>query len=122
MITRMFKEEGGALFDSRSANLGHTLQGNVPTPMDRARAVRLALKCMTFLETEHYKIMAQPARSRQASPDSAAIITMLGSNVEWVPVHEMAKHADMKNRRGKEAWWLEMKELTELLVARNKLV
>lgn len=122
MITRMFKEEGGALFDSRSANLGHTLQGNVPTPMDRARAVRLALKCMIFLETEHGKIMAQPTRSRQASPDSAATITMQGSSIEWVPVQEMVKHADMKNRRGKTAWWMDMKDLTEALVARHQLV
>jgi 6-phosphofructokinase 1 len=58
MLTKMFKEEGGTLFDSRSANLGHTLQGNIPTPLDRARAVRLALRCMSFCEEHHAALRA----------------------------------------------------------------
>lgn len=118
----MFKEEGGALFDSRSANLGHTLQGGVPTPMDRARAVRLSLKCMHFLESEYCKVKDQPTRLREMTPDSAAVIVMSGSQIHFVSTQEMAKHADMKNRRPKNAWWLWMKALTEDLVARNQLV
>ena len=66
MITDMFKEEGGKLFDSRSASLGHTLQGGIPSPLDRARAVRLALKCMTFIEEHHNAIQKQTTRPRVA--------------------------------------------------------
>ncbi|KAF7327704.1 ATP-dependent 6-phosphofructokinase [Mycena kentingensis (nom. inval.)] len=121
VITRMFKEEGGELFDSRSASLGHTLQGGTPSPLDRARAVRLSLKCLTFIEKHHELLMAQPAKSRVAPPESAAVITIQSSSVTWVPVQEMVQHADMKNRRGKTPWWKDMKDLVEALVARPQL-
>lgn len=122
MVTRMFKEEGGALFDSRSANLGHTLQGGVPTPMDRARAVRLAIKCLNFLEGVHCDVKDQPTRLREMGPETASVIVIAGSQVRFASTQEVAKHADMKNRRPKDAWWLWMKGLTEDLVARGQLV
>jgi 6-phosphofructokinase 1 len=122
MLTKMFKEEGGSLFDSRSANLGHTLQGNIPTPLDRARAVRLALKCMEFCEEKHVEFLNQSARSRHAGPESAAVITVQGSTVRWVPVSEIVAHADMKLRRGKETWWQKHKDLVEALVARPQII
>ncbi|KAK7033127.1 ATP-dependent 6-phosphofructokinase [Favolaschia claudopus] len=121
VITRMFKEEGGALFDSRSASLGHTLQGGIPSPMDRARAVRLSLKCMAFVERHHELLQQQPQKGRVAAPETAAVITIQDSSIKWVPVQEMVQHADTKNRRGKTSWWADMKELVEALVARPQL-
>ncbi|KAG9314839.1 phosphofructokinase domain-containing protein [Chiua virens] len=82
VITKMIKEEGGSLFDSRSASLGHTLQGGVPSPMDRARATRLSLRCMSFLEEHHAKLQVQPSRVKVAPAESAAVITIQGSTVE----------------------------------------
>lgn len=117
----MLKEEGGELFDSRSASLGHTLQGGVPSPLDRARAVRLSLKCMAFIERHHKLLEKQPAKTRQAGAESAAVITIQASSIEWVPVREMVKHADMKNRRGKEVWWSGITELVEALAGRPEM-
>ncbi|TFK92649.1 6-phosphofructokinase [Polyporus arcularius HHB13444] len=122
VITKMFKEEGGALFDSRSASLGHTLQGGIPSPTDRTRAVRLSLKCMNFVEKHHEQLLKQQSRSKQAPPESAAIITVQGTSVEWVPVQDMVEHADMKNRRGKKAWWEGHRELVEALVGRPQIL
>lgn len=120
-ITKMLKEEGGELFDARSASLGHTLQGGIPSPMDRARAVRLSLKCMAFIEKHHEAIHSQTSKVKQAPPESAAVITIQGSSIKWVPVQEMVQHADMKNRRGKVAWWGGIKELVEDLVGLSQL-
>lgn len=122
MITDMFKEEGGKLFDSRSASLGHTLQGGIPSPLDRSRAVRLALKCMSFVEQQHNAIMRQTARPRSAPPESAAVITIQGSSVKWVPVLEMVEHADIPNRRGKHEAWRDIIGLIEALVARPQIL
>ncbi|KAI6117255.1 phosphofructokinase domain-containing protein [Pisolithus croceorrhizus] len=122
MLTDMFREEGGGLFDSRYASLGHILQGGVPTPMDRARAARLSLRCMAFLEEHHQLLLTQPPKSRCAPLESAAVITIQGSALKWVPVTEMVKHADMKNRRGKEAWWEPVKGWVEALSGRSELV
>lgn len=118
----MFKEEGGELFDSRSASLGHTLQGGIPSPLDRARAVRLSLKCMNFIEREHQKLLKQPNKIRHATPDSAAVIVIESSSIKWIPVQELVQHADMKNRRGLKPWWGFIKTLVEELAGRPSLV
>ncbi|KZT73003.1 6-phosphofructokinase [Daedalea quercina L-15889] len=120
-IRKMLKEEGGSLFDSRAAMLGHTLQGGIPSPLDRIRAVRLALHSMSFMEEHHQALLRQHGR-KQAPPESAAVVTIQGSSVKWVPVTEMVKHADMQNRRGKEVWWAPYTELVETLVARQQLL
>lgn len=122
VLTKMFQEEGGDLFDARSASLGHTLQGGVPSPMDRVRAVRLSLKCMAFLEEHHQTLQRQSLKPRQASPETAAVITIQASSVTWVPVQEMYYHADMKNRRGKESWWSGIKDLAESLAAKPQFL
>jgi len=122
VITKIFKEEGGSLFDSRSASLGHTLQGGVPSPLDRAYAVRYALKSMAFIEKHHEQLRAKKFKARQAGPDSAAVITLQSAAIKWVPVREMIEHADMKNRRGKFAWWGRYKGLVESLAARPQLL
>ncbi|KZW02846.1 6-phosphofructokinase [Exidia glandulosa HHB12029] len=127
VITKILKEEGGSLFDSRSASLGHILQGDVPSPLDRARAVRLSMKCMSFLEREALAARAAPALQRRTSvavspKSTAAVITIQGSNVVMVPVHEMQEHADMNNRRNLNSWWEGYKELAELLGGRTALV
>ncbi|TFY67753.1 hypothetical protein EVG20_g3833 [Dentipellis fragilis] len=122
VITKIFKEEGGSLFDSRSASLGHTLQGGIPSPLDRARAVRLSLKCMAFLEKYNEILRKHSQRSKVITGESAAVITIQGSGVKWVPVEEMVAHADMKNRRGTHTWWEGAKDLVEKLVARPQLI
>ena len=121
-MQKMLQEEGGSLFDSRSASLGHTLQGGIPSPMDRARAVRLSLKCMAFLEQHHRAIHVQPEHKRRAPQESAAVITIQGSLVELTPVRDMVKHADMKNRRGLHSWWEPLKPLAEALGGKTALM
>lgn len=117
-ITSMFKEEGGSLFDSRSASLGHTLQGGIPSPTDRARAVRLSLKSMAFLERHFESMHKASGKARHAPDDSAAIITIQGGQIKWATVDEMVAHADMKNRRGTTSWWTGVKTMVEQLVAK----
>ncbi|PWN38996.1 putative 6-phosphofructokinase [Ceraceosorus guamensis] len=118
VITKILKEEGKELFDARSASLGHTLQGGVPSPLDRARATRLAVRCCEFLTMN---ALALRKSSSAWNQDTAAIITIRGSQVEFTSSEEMAKQADMKNRRGKTAWWHELKNLAELMGGRAGL-
>jgi len=120
VLTKMLIEEGGSLFDARSASLGHTLQGGVPSPVDRARAVRLSLRCMTFLEEGHEAICQQ--KPRPAALETAAVIIIQGSVVKWVPVNEMVQHADMANRRGKTNWWAGIKDLVEQLAGKPQFL
>ena len=125
MVAEILKKEGGSLFDSRSASLGHILQGDVPSPLDRARAVRLTMKCMSFLEREALAMRAQAAKERRsvvASKTCVAVITVQGSKVEMTPIAEMKERADMKNRRNLNSWWEGYKQLAEELGGRSTLI
>jgi len=77
---------------------------------------------MAFIEKHHEDLRGKKFKARQASPETAAVITLQSSAIKWVPVGEMVAHADMKNRRGKGAWWAEHKGLVERLVARPQLL
>src|SRR5690606_517883 len=52
LMQALFEEEGGALFDVRTAVLGHLQQGGAPSPYDRIQAVRLAKQSIDFLISE----------------------------------------------------------------------
>ena len=58
VVANIIKSEGRGLFDSRTSILGHVQQGGAPSPTDRIRATRLAVKCVKFLEQ-----YAQPSTS-----------------------------------------------------------
>jgi 6-phosphofructokinase 1 len=119
IITQILKEEGKPLFDARSASLGHTLQGGIPSPMDRARATRLSLKCMSFIEENAWAHKALPEKGRKAKGSTAAVITITGSSVNFTPVQELVKHADMENRRGENVWWAGYKHLAEIMGSKD---
>jgi len=121
VLTKILKEEGGSLFDARSASLGHTLQGGIPSPMDRSRAVRLSMKCMIFLEEQSQKLRALKDKGRKAMRESASVITIQGSSIVFAPVTEVFEAADMKNRRGVNVWWGHIKALTEALCGKTDL-
>lgn len=118
----MFKEEGGPLFDSRMVSLGHILQGNIPSPIDRTRAVRLSLKSMHFIEEQAEQLSKLPWRQRWTHQGANGVIAIQGTKVKWVSVKEMVEQADMKNRRGKVQWWTEYKQMAEMLAARAQFV
>jgi len=112
LITNILKVEGEDLFDSRAASLGHTLQGGIPSPIDRARAVRLASKCMAFLEENSPSLKARP---RLAPKETAATIAIQGTSIVFVPIQDAIQQADMKNRRSLKSWWEPLKRLAEQL-------
>lgn len=83
--------------------------------MDRARAVRLSLKCMAFIEQHAWKLKEQPERARKADPASAAVITIQGSAIHLTPVTKMVARTDFKNRRDLDNWWAGFKDLAETM-------
>ncbi|KWU44101.1 6-phosphofructokinase [Rhodotorula sp. JG-1b] len=110
VLTNILADEGKDLFDSRLVSLGHTLQGGVPSPRDRTRAVRLTVKCIDWLEEQH--------RTKQAG---AATIVIQGASIRFASVGEMMQSADMKHRRGKEQWWQGMQKLVDILAGKVNL-
>lgn len=125
LITKVLKEEGKDIFDSRSAALGHTLQGGTPSPQDRTRAARLALLSMQFLE-KHATPNAQAYHPRKkqmpARTETAAMIAIRGSKIVYATMDEVMRHTDMKLRRGTDVWWSGVKHLVEVMGGRAGVI
>lgn len=129
VITNILGEEGGKLFDARSVQLGHTLQGGVPSPRDRTRAVRFAVRCLEFLEQHACgaDVAADPrlrpikASETTTKPvqDDVAVLCIQGAAIRFVGLKEMEREADWKNRRGKTAWWQPLAALVDLISGRE---
>lgn len=119
VIADMIKEEAHGRFESRSAVPGHFQQGGKPSPMDRVRALRMAIKCMQHLES-----YAGQSREQIAADDlSAAVIGVKGSQVLFSPMGGEtgleATETDWVRRRPKSEFWLELQDVVNVLSGRS---
>lgn len=121
LIADIIREEAHDRFEARDSIPGHVQQGGVPSPMDRCRAVRLAIKCIQHLENYG------PGSSKTESgvdkirkdPLSASVIGITGANVVFTGMQQLEEQeTDWKNRRPKTAHWLEMKDVVDILGGR----
>ncbi|KAI8980490.1 6-phosphofructokinase [Pilobolus umbonatus] len=126
VISTILKEEGHALFDSRTAVLGHIQQGVNPSPMDRIRATRLAKCAINFFE-EHTSAALDKAHNRKDPvpitltnvSESAVVIGVSGDSVTYHPVKELIGVSDMKNRKPLDAWWFSYRPFVDILSGRG---
>lgn len=114
------------MFDARNVKLGHTLQGGTPSPRDRTRAVRLAVRCIQFIERHGAGVSAESQgwQHDHTSKEgiTAAVLVIEGAKVRFASLREVEEQADMKLRRGKDPWWLRMRPLVDLMSGRLDLV
>lgn len=119
LIADIIRKEARGRFEARDSIPGHVQQGGVPSPMDRCRAVRLAIKCMQHLESFGPKARTEDQAKTEAVPLSASVIGIKGAQVVFTPVQELeATDTDWKNRRPKAAHWAHMKEVVDILGGR----
>lgn len=115
LIADMIREEANERFESRDSIPGHVQQGGVPSPMDRTRAVRLAIKCIEHLET----FVDRSDESILADPMSSTVIGIKGAQVVFSPMKEVEENeTDWKNRRPKNEFWLGLKDIVDNLSGR----
>jgi 6-phosphofructokinase 1 len=96
---------------------GHFQQGKMPSPLDRCRAVRFAVRSMQHFETFIGKSRTEIA----ADPLSAAVIGIRNAKVSMTGMeHLELNETDWKHRRPKDAHWLHMKALGDILAGRPR--
>eukprot|EP01117_Protostelium_nocturnum_P009250 TRINITY_DN330_c0_g1_i1.p1 TRINITY_DN330_c0_g1~~TRINITY_DN330_c0_g1_i1.p1 ORF type:complete len:968 (+),score=198.85 TRINITY_DN330_c0_g1_i1:303-3206(+) len=111
VMGKMLEEEAKGKFESRTSVLGHVQQGGTPSPMDRVRATRLAVRCMRFLEEK-----AHGPKESLSKDESSVVIGIKGSNVVFTPFREAEeKETEVKLRKSKNNWWKDLKPLSDLL-------
>jgi 6-phosphofructokinase 1 len=100
----LYGEEGQDMFDVRPAILGHLQQGGDPSPFDRIQATRFASLSLNYLINE----------CNQGSCNSAFIGLQNGQFI-FHDMRDFDRMTDLKYQRPKEQWWLQLKEITNLM-------
>ncbi|RSL69174.1 ATP-dependent 6-phosphofructokinase [Fusarium duplospermum] len=115
LIADIIREEAHDRFESRESIPGHVQQGGVPSPMDRCRAVRLAIKCIQHLEG-----FGRNAHNHvKKDPRSTTVIGIQGSEVVFTEMKELEETGtDWPNRRPKVAHWIGLSEVVNMLAGR----
>ena len=120
VIADMIAEEAHGRFECKAAVPGHYQQGGKPSPMDRVRALRMAIKCMQFMEGFAGQSKEEIAKNEL----SASVIGIQGSEVVFSGLggqdglENVA--TDWKDRRPKNEFWLDMKDTVDILSGRPK--
>ncbi|KAI5467788.1 6-phosphofructokinase [Mariannaea sp. PMI_226] len=115
LIADIIREEAHDRFESRESIPGHVQQGGVPSPMDRCRAVRLAIKCVQHLE----KFGCNAHNHVKYDPMSTVVIGIQGSEVVFTPMKLLEENdTDWPNRRPKTAHWMDLSEVVNMLGGR----
>ncbi|KAJ2990102.1 hypothetical protein NUW58_g3124 [Xylaria curta] len=118
LIADIMREEAHNRFESRDSIPGHVQQGGVPSPMDRCRAVRLAIKCIEQLEQFGPKGFKKPEEIAN-DPLSSSVIGIKGADVVFSPMQQVEENeTDWKNRRPTGAYWMSMKSIVDMLGGR----
>ena len=117
-IADMITEEAKGRFESHAAVPGNFQQGDKPSPIDRARALRMAIKCVQFIED-----YAGKAKDNIAADNmSAAVIGIKGSETVFSPMGGPegleAVDTDWKNGKRKNEFWLGLKDFVDVLSGR----
>lgn len=115
IISKIISTEAMGKFETRTAVPGHIQQGGTPSPMDRVRATRLAIKCMQFIESH-----GTLSRQSRDVPETAAVIGIRGQSLVLSPIEGlMDNEADESERRPRAAWWKGIKETANILSGRS---
>ncbi len=97
-LARLLEQEGQGLYDVRQNILGHIQQGGCPSPFDRLLAVRLVSRALDLISAEF-----------AAGTSESHYLGLVQSKVTAFPVSQMMAEMDLRYRRPKEQWWLQLR-------------
>jgi len=116
IISNIIREEAKGRFEARTAVPGHVQQGGIPfimketdvgypSPMDRVRSARFAVKCCQWLEN--------PDTRKNCT---SAVIGIRGSGIVFTDSEKLeTMETDFETRRPRVAWWSHLKKLGNIL-------
>lgn len=127
VIGKMIDLESEGRFHSTTAIPGHVQQGGIPSPIDRTRATRFAIKAIEFLE-EQFDTLKEAENEIGEFEDSedvtatAAVLGIEKSHVKFRPVRTIwNKETEHGKRMRKEIFWDDLRSIADMLVGRVKV-
>jgi 6-phosphofructokinase len=117
-ISGMLRAEGKGLFDSRETVLGHLQQGDTPSPLDRIRATRLAVKTVDWIQKvlgEVGNSESQPFPTYTQDDNHSVVMGIRGATLVPTPVKVAQAESDMSKRTVRQPWWTHLRSVITVL-------
>ncbi|VUG18648.1 PFK2 [Brettanomyces bruxellensis] len=124
VMAQIITSEAHGRFDARTAVPGHIQQGGVPSPIDRTRAARFAIRAVTFLEDHYDEIASSQDQLGEfiESPTASNTACVLGIQSSHVKFESIRKLYDYESESGKRSrkriFWKDIHEIADMLSGR----
>ncbi|ONH70182.1 ATP-dependent 6-phosphofructokinase subunit beta [Cyberlindnera fabianii] len=128
VIARIITEEAQGRFDAKTAIPGHVQQGALPSPMDRTKAARLAVKAVQFIEEKQSVVKpVQEAEhfdlGEKSVSETATVLGVKRSHLSFTGIRQLYDfETNVAKRMPKIIHWETTREVADALVGRNKVV
>ena len=103
-IRALFEKEGGGLWDSREAILGHIQEGGDPSPFDRIQATRLTARCIEYL-----------AEQLESGTRASAMIGFQSGRLQFTDLTSYPTLIQRDVQRPVEQRWLAQRPLARIM-------
>ncbi|CAL9728587.1 ATP-dependent 6-phosphofructokinase subunit beta [Monosporozyma unispora] len=129
-LSQIMTSEAGGKFDARSAVPGHIQQGGNPSPIDRTRATRFAIRAVQFIE-DNQMVVNKYRHANEVYDDAfdkvmrstAAVLGVKGSGIVFSSVRKVYDdETDVKKRMPKVVHWQSLRSVADHLSGRKRVV
>ncbi|KAM3123363.1 6-phosphofructokinase [Candidozyma auris] len=127
VLAEIFKSESDGVFDTKTAIPGHVQQGGLPSPVDRTRATRFAVKAVQFIEDNsdvisNYRDELDFAIDDKQLSDTAAVLGIVSSHLRFQSIRQLYDfETEVGRRMPKRIHWARAREIADSLVGRTKI-
>lgn len=108
LMTQVFEQEGGDLFDVRKIGLGHVQTGGEPTPFDRLLATRLARAALAQIDHE-----------LTAGETTTCYVGEVNGQERITPITQLAEDLEPTLDRPRSQWWLDLRPVGSVVSDRH---
>ena len=127
VLAEIMKLESDGVFDTKTAVPGHVQQGGLPSPVDRTRATRFAVKAVQFIEDKSGRIdkcrdeIDFPIDDKELS-ETAAVLGIVSSHLRFTGIRQLYDfETEVGRRMPKRIHWAKVREICDHLVGRTKI-
>ncbi|ABN65022.2 6-phosphofructokinase beta subunit (Phosphofructokinase 2) (Phosphohexokinase) (6PF-1-K beta subunit) (CaPFK2) [Scheffersomyces stipitis CBS 6054] len=126
VLADIMKEEGNGEFDTKTAIPGHVQQGGLPSPIDRTRAARFAIKAVQFIEDSvdklaEYKFSLDWPDDNSISA-TAAVLGVKSSHLRFKSIRQLYDfETEIGKRMPKKVHWTRTRDVADQLVGRTRM-
>ena len=127
-LANVITAEANGRFDAKPAFPGHVQQGGLPSPIDRTRATRFAIKAVDFIEEQQQTMASVRAADDEFNADDkdvSATATVLGvkrSHIVFSSIRQLYDYeTEISLRMPKVIHWQGTRAIADHLVGRKRV-